>query len=160
MTKLKEGEKAPRFTGIDQNGKSISLSDFSGKPLILFFYPKDMTPGCTAEACNLRDNYSELKKQGFEILGVSPDNISRHQKFIEKYELPFPLIADEEKKILQDYDVWGEKKMYGRSYMGVYRTTFVIDEEGNIKKIFSKVKTNDHTAQILLELTAWSFNTK
>ncbi len=154
MTKLKEGEKAPRFTGIDQNGKSISLSDFSGKPLILFFYPKDMTPGCTAEACNLRDNYSELKKQGFEILGVSPDNISRHQKFIEKYELPFPLIADEEKKILQDYDVWGEKKMYGRSYMGVYRTTFVIDEEGNIKKIFSKVKTNDHTAQILLELTA------
>lgn len=154
MTKLKEGEKAPKFIGIDQNGKSISLSDFSGKPLILFFYPKDMTPGCTAEACNLRDNYSELKKQGFEILGISPDNISRHQKFIEKYELPFPLIADEEKKILQDYDVWGEKKMYGRSYMGVYRTTFVIDEEGNIKKIFSKVKTNDHTAQILSELTA------
>lgn len=154
MTKLKEGEKAPKFIGIDQNGKSISLSDFSGKPLILFFYPKDMTPGCTAEACNLRDNYSELKKQGFEILGISPDSISRHQKFIEKYELPFPLIADEEKKILQDYDVWGEKKMYGRSYMGVYRTTFVIDEEGNIKKIFSKVKTNDHTAQILSELTA------
>lgn len=154
MTKLKEGEKAPRFTGIDQNGKSISLSDFSGKPLILFFYPKDMTPGCTVEACNLRDNYSELKKQGFEILGVSPDSISRHQKFIEKYELPFPLIADGEKKIMQDYDVWGEKKMYGRSYMGVYRTTFVINEEGNIKKIFSKVKTNDHTAQILSELTA------
>lgn len=154
MTKLKEGEKAPKFIGIDQNGKSIGLSDFSGKPLILFFYPKDMTPGCTAEACNLRDNYSELKKQGFEILGISPDSISRHQKFIEKYELPFPLIADEEKKILQDYDVWGEKKMYGRSYMGVYRTTFVIDEEGNIKKIFSKVKTNDHTAQILSELTA------
>ena len=154
MTKLKEGEKAPRFTGIDQNGKSISLSDFSGKPLILFFYPKDMTPGCTVEACNLRDNYSELKKQGFEILGVSPDSISRHQKFIEKYELPFPLIADGEKKIMQDYDVWGEKKMYGRSYMGVYRTTFVINDEGNIKKIFSKVKTNDHTAQILSELTA------
>ncbi len=100
MTKLKEGEKAPRFTGIDQNGKSISLSDFSGKPLILFFYPKDMTPGCTAEACNLRDNYSELKKQGFEILGVSPDNISRHQKFIEKYELPFPLIADGENETI------------------------------------------------------------
>ncbi len=136
MAKLREGEKAPKFTGNDQNGKSVSLSDFSGKNLILFFYPKDMTPGCTAEACNLKDNFTELKKKGFELLGISPDSIVRHQKFIEKYNLPFELIADEEKKILQDYGVWGEKKMYGRSYMGVYRTTFIIDKEGTIIKIF------------------------
>ena len=153
MTELREGEKAPKFTGNDQNGKSVSLSDFSGKNLILFFYPKDMTPGCTAEACNLRDNFTKLKKKGFELLGISPDSIVRHQKFIEKYNLPFKLIADEEKKILQDYGVWGEKKMYGRSYMGVYRTTFIIDKEGTIIKIFLKVKTNDHSAQILSELS-------
>ena len=153
MTKLREGEKAPTFTGLDQNSKSVSLSDFSSKNLILFFYPKDMTPGCTAEACNLRDNFTKLKKKGFELLGISPDSIVRHQKFIEKYNLPFKLIADEEKKILQDYGVWGEKKMYGRSYMGVYRTTFIIDKEGTIIKIFLKVKTNDHSAQILSELS-------
>ncbi len=153
MAKLREGEKAPKFTGNDQNGKSVSLSDFSGKNLILFFYPKDMTPGCTAEACNLRDNFTKLKKKGFELLGISPDKIVRHQKFIEKNELPYSLIADEEKKILQDYGVWGEKKMYGRSYMGVYRTTFIIDKEGTIIKIFLKVKTNDHSAQILSELS-------
>ena len=153
MAKLREGEKAPTFTGIDQDGKSVSLSDFSGKNLILFFYPKDMTPGCTAEACNLRDNYTELRKKGFEILGISPDSVSRHQKFTEKYELPFKLIADEEKEILKNYGVWGEKKMYGRSYMGVNRTTLIIDKEGTIIKIFPKVKTNDHTAQILSELS-------
>jgi len=152
MTKLKEGDKAPVFKGIDQDGKSVSLSDFSGKKLILFFYPKDMTPGCTAEACNLRDNYKELRKLGFEIIGISPDSISRHQKFIEKYELPFPLIADEEKKILNDYGVWGQKSMYGKSSMGVFRTTFIIDEKGSISRMFSKVKTNDHAAQILAEL--------
>lgn len=153
MAKLREGDKAPTFTGIDQDGKSVSLSDFSGKNLILFFYPKDMTPGCTAEACNLRDNFTELRKKGFEILGISPDSVSRHQKFIEKYELPFKLIADEEKEILKNYGVWGEKKMYGRSYMGVNRTTIIIDKDGTIIKIFHKVKTNDHTAQILSELS-------
>lgn len=153
MAKLREGDKAPTFTGIDQDGKSISLSDFSGKNLILFFYPKDMTPGCTAEACNLRDNFTELRKKGFEILGISPDSVSRHQKFIEKYELPFKLIADEEKEILKNYGVWGEKKMYGRSYMGAIRTTIIIDKDGTIIKIFHKVKTNDHTAQILSELS-------
>lgn len=149
MLKHKEGDKAPLFEGIDQNGSSHKLSDFSGKKLILFFYPKDMTPGCTAEACNLRDHFDELKAKGFELLGVSPDSVLRHQKFTEKYDLPFPLIADEEKEILTAYGVWAEKKMYGKTFMGVLRTTFIIDEEGIILKIFSKVKTKDHTAQIL-----------
>jgi len=149
MLKLKEGDKAPLFEGMTQDNSSNKLLDFSGKKLILFFYPKDMTPGCTAEACNLRDHYDELKAKGFELLGVSPDSVVRHQKFTEKYDLPFPLIADEGKEILITYGVWAEKKMYGRSFMGVLRTTFIIDEEGIIIKILPKVKTKDHTAQIL-----------
>jgi peroxiredoxin Q/BCP len=149
MTHLKEGQKAPDFTGLNEKGEEISLSDYKGKKLILFFYPKDNTPGCTAEACNLRDNFSELKSQGFELLGVSPDSARKHQNFINKFELPFPLLADTEQEVLTKYGVWGEKQMYGRKYMGVFRTTFVIDGEGTIEKIFTKVNTKAHTEQIL-----------
>ncbi len=151
MRKLKEGDKAPDFTGLDQNEKEISLSDYRGKKLVLYFYPKDNTPGCTAEACNLRDNYSALQKEGYAIVGVSPDSARKHQNFIKKFDLPFPLIADTEKKILNDYGVWGEKQMYGRKYMGVFRTTFVIDGEGRIERIFRKVDTKAHAEQILEE---------
>lgn len=149
MTHLKEGDKAPAFTGLNEKGEQVSLSDYKGKKLILFFYPKDNTPGCTAEACNLRDNYDDLRAKGFELLGVSPDSAKKHQNFISKHELPFPLIADTEQEVLNAYGVWGEKQMYGKTYMGVFRTTFVIDENGGIEKIFTKVDTNDHTAQIL-----------
>ena len=149
MMHLKEGDKAPDFQGVDQNEKTISLSDYKGKKLILYFYPKDDTPGCTAEACNLRDNFSVLKKEGFELLGVSPDNPKKHKKFIDKYSLPFPLIADTEKEILNAYGVWGPKKFMGREYDGVHRTTFVIDEEGKIEKIITKVNTKAHAEQIL-----------
>ena len=149
MMHLKEGDKAPDFQGIDQDEKTISLSDYKGKKLILYFYPKDDTPGCTAEACNLRDNYSVLKKKGFELLGVSPDNPKKHQKFIDKYSLPFPLIADTEKEILNAYGVWGLKKFMGKEYDGVHRTTFVIDEKGTIEKIITKVNTKAHAEQIL-----------
>ena len=149
MTHLKEGDKAPDFSGINEKEESISLSDFTGKKLILFFYPKDNTPGCTAAACDLRDNYTILKTKGFELLGVSPDSAKKHQNFISKYEFPFPLLADTEKETLNAYGVWGTKKMYGREYMGVFRTTFVIDEKGIIEKVFTKVKTKTHTAQIL-----------
>ncbi len=149
MSKLKEGDKAPDFKGINQHGEEISLKDFRGKKLILFFYPKDGTPGCTAEACNLRDNYAELTDKGFALLGVSPDSAKKHQNFIAKHDLPFPLIADTEQEILKAYGVWGEKQMYGRTYEGVFRTTFVIDEKGKIDKIFSKVKTKAHAEQIL-----------
>jgi len=149
MIQLKEGLKAPAFEGIDQNGKEIKLSDFVGKKVILYFYPKDNTPGCTAEACNLRDNYELLLKKGFIIIGVSPDNEKSHKGFTVKYSLPFPLIADTSKKILNDYGVWGEKKMYGKSFFGVIRTTFIIDEKGIIEKIISKVDTSGHTEQIL-----------
>lgn len=152
--KIKEGDKAPRFEGKTQDGKVCKSEDYVGKKLILFFYPKDMTPGCTAEACNLRDHYGELKSKGYDLVGVSPDSVERHMKFSEKYNLPFPLIADEDKKVLNDYGVWGEKKLYGRTYLGVNRTTFVIDEKGMILKIFPKVKTKDHTAQILKGLDA------
>ena len=149
MMHLKEGDKAPDFQGIDQDEKTISLSDYKGKKLSLYFYPKDDTPGCTAEACNLRDNYSVLKKEGFELLGVSPDNPKKHQKFIDKYSLPFPLIADTEKEILNAYGVWGLKKFMGKEYDGVHRTTFVIDEKGTIEKIITKVNTKAHAEQIL-----------
>jgi peroxiredoxin Q/BCP len=149
MAQLKEGSKAPSFEGIDQNGKSRKLSDYTGKKLILYFYPKDDTPGGTAEACNLRDNQEPLHKKGFEVIGVSPDSEKSHKKFAGKYSLPFPLIADESIKILNDYGVWGEKKMYGKSYFGVIRTTFIIDEKGIIEKIITKVDTSAHTAQIL-----------
>lgn len=149
MMHLKEGDKAPDFQGVDQNEKTISLSDYKGKKLILYFYPKDDTPGCTAEACNLRDNFSVLKKEGFELLGVSPDDPKKHKKFIDKYSLPFPLIADTEKEILNAYGVWGPKKFMGREYDGVHRTTFVIDEAGKIEKIITKVNTKAHAEQIL-----------
>ena len=149
MVQLKEGSTAPWFEGIDQNGKEVKLSDFSGKKIILYFYPKDNTPGCTAEACNLRDNHDSLLKKGFAVIGVSPDNEKSHKGFAGKYSLPFPLIADTSKKIMNDYGVWGEKKLYGKSYMGVIRTTFVINEKGLIEKIVSKVDTAGHTEQIL-----------
>lgn len=152
MTKLKVGDKAPDFKGINQDDKKVSLNDFAGKKLILYFYPKDNTPGCTAESCNLNDNYNEWLEKGFEVLGVSPDSVKSHQNFKNKYNLKFDLIADTEKEILQKYGAWGEKNMYGKKYMGVLRTTFVIDENGVIEEIFEKVKTKDHTNQIIKSL--------
>lgn len=149
MTQLKVGDKAPYFKGVNQSGKEIALSDFAGKKLILYFYPKDNTPGCTAESCNLNENYEMWLEKGFDVVGVSPDSEKSHVKFIDKYGLKFNLIADTEKEILQAYGAWGEKNMYGRKYMGVLRTTFVIDESGVIEQIFSKVKTKDHTNQII-----------
>ncbi len=149
MSKISLGDKAPDFNGTDQNSNSISLKDFKGKKVILYFYPKDDTPGCTAESCNLRDNYKALIKKGYAVVGVSADNEKSHKKFADKYELPFPLIADTEKKVLQAYDAWGEKSMYGKKYMGIIRKTFVIDEKGKIEKIFDKVDTKNHTEQIL-----------
>jgi peroxiredoxin Q/BCP len=146
---LQKGDKAPDFTGIDQDGNEVSLSDFKGKKLILFFYPKDNTPSCTIEACNLRDNYAALRAKGFELLGVSPDSALRHQNFIRKFKLPFPLLADTEQEVMQAYGVWGPKKFMGRSYIGVHRTTFVIDEQGMIEGVIEKVKTKNHTRQIL-----------
>jgi peroxiredoxin Q/BCP len=148
MTQLKEGMKAPDFKGNDQNGKEVKISDFAGKKLVLYFYPKDNTPGCTAEACNLRDNYTELLEKGFAVVGISADNEKSHKGFAEKYSLPFPLIADTSKKILDDYGVWKEKSLYGRTFMGIARTTFIIDEQGIIEKIISKVETAGHTEQI------------
>ena len=148
MIQLKEGMKAPVFQGIDQSGKTIKLSDFKGNKVVLYFYPKDNTPGCTAEACNLQDNLDSFIKKGFVVIGVSPDTEKSHKGFAAKYSLKFSLIADTEKKILNDYGVWGEKKMYGRSFMGVIRTTFIIDEKGIIEKIIAKVDTNGHTKQI------------
>jgi peroxiredoxin Q/BCP len=148
MIQLKEGMKAPMFEGIDQDGRTIKLSDFSGKKLVLYFYPKDNTSGCTAEACNLRDNHEMLLKKGFAVVGVSMDSEKSHKGFSSKYSLPFPLIADTSGKIVNDYGVYGEKKMYGKSYMGIVRTTFLIDEKGFIEKIISKVETNNHSEQI------------
>jgi peroxiredoxin Q/BCP len=150
MIQLKEGSEAPMFDGIDQNGNKLKLTDFKGKKLVLYFYPKDNTPGCTAEACNLRDNYEAFLKNGYAVVGVSPDNEKSHANFARKFSLPFPLIADTSKKILNDYGVWGEKKMYGKSYLGVIRTTFIIDEKGIIEKIITKVDTAEHTEQILI----------
>ncbi|MEI7670346.1 MAG: thioredoxin-dependent thiol peroxidase [Pseudomonadota bacterium] len=149
MSELIIGSKAPTFKAKDQNGKTISLADYKGKKLVLYFYPEDDTPTCTIEACNLRDNYSLLKKKGFSILGVSPDDEKSHQKFITKFDLPFPLLADTDKKIIEAYGVWGEKNMYGRKYMGIIRSTFVIDEKGKIEKIFRKVLSKKHAAQIV-----------
>ncbi|MBN2805401.1 MAG: thioredoxin-dependent thiol peroxidase [Prolixibacteraceae bacterium] len=149
MTQLKIGDMAPAFTGLNQNGEEISLTSYRGKKVILYFYPKDMTPGCTDESCNLNDNYQMWINKGYDVIGISPDSVASHQKFADKFQFAFNLIADPETKILQDYGVWGEKKMYGRSYMGVLRTTFVIDESGVIVEIFEKVQTKDHTNQIL-----------
>jgi len=147
--KLKIRDQAPDFTSKDQDGNPITLSDFRGKKVVMYFYPKDNTPGCTAESCNLRDNYDLLQKQGYVVLGVSKDSEKSHQKFIKKYDLPFPLISDVDKSVHDAYGTWALKKFMGKEYMGTVRTTFVIDEEGKIKEIIEKVKTKDHTAQIL-----------
>ncbi len=149
MTKLNIGDKAPDFNGLDQNGDSIRLEDFKGIKLILYFYPKDNTSGCNAEACNLRDNHEMWISKGYKVLGVSPDKQESHQKFIAKFDLPFPLISDTEKEIIKAYGAWGPKKLYGREYEGLLRSTFVISKDGIIEQIFMKVKTKDHTNQIL-----------
>ena len=146
---LQVGDIAPDFSVNDQNGNPVSLSGLRGKKVVLYFYPKDNTPGCTAEACNLRDNYEALKKAGYEVLGVSKDDEKSHTKFIDKFELPFTLLADTERDIHEKYGTWVEKSMYGKKYMGTARMTFLIDEEGKIDEIIEKVKTKDHTAQIL-----------
>lgn len=153
MITLKEGDKAPAFTGKDQNGKKISLGDYKGQKVVLYFYPQDDTPTCTIQACNLRDNYSFLKQNGFTIIGVSPDEVDRHKKFEHKYNLPFTLIADDSHKIIDKYGVWGEKQLYGREYMGLHRTTFVIDEKGVIRKIFLRPKSKQHAEEII---KAWN----
>jgi thioredoxin-dependent peroxiredoxin len=147
--KLTSGEKAPDFKAKDQNGHDVALSDFRGKKLVMYFYPKDDTPGCTAQACDLRDNYERLLDAGYAVLGVSVDDEKSHRKFIDKFNLPFPLLADTDHQLVEAYGVWVEKNMYGRTYMGIARTTFVIDEEGVITDIISKVDTKSHTAQIL-----------
>lgn len=149
MTHLKPGDKAPAFTGNDQDGNTISLSDFAGQKLVLYFYPKDSTPGCTAQACNLRDNYQALLTKGYKVVGVSVDSEKSHRKFIEKYQLPFPLLADTAKEVVKAYGVWGEKKFMGRIFDGINRTTFVIDEAGVIREVIEKVDTSNHTAQVL-----------
>ncbi len=151
MTHLKVGDIAPEFEAVDEQGNTIKLSDYRGKKLILFTYPKAMTPGCTAEACNLSDNYKLLTNKGFAILGLSADDTKKQIRFKEKYNFPYPLIPDTEKIILNLYGAWGLKKMYGREYEGIYRITFIIDQEGKIEKIFEKVKTKEHAAQILAE---------
>lgn len=145
------GDKAPEILGKDENGREIKLSDFAGKKLVLYFYPKDSTSGCTAEACSLRDNYVELRKQGYAVVGVSTQDEASHQKFIEKNNLPFPLIADTDMQLVKQFGVWGEKSMYGRKYMGTLRTTFIINEEGFVEKIFlpKEIKTKNHGEQIL-----------
>ena len=149
MTSLKQGDKAPEFEGIIQDGSTIKLSDYKGKKVVLYFYPKDNTPGCTAQSCNLRDNYDLLKKKGYEVIGISSDSAKKHQNFIKKFELPFDLITDTDQSIHNQYGTWGEKQNFGRKYMGTYRTTFVIDEKGVIEDVISKVKTEEHTSQIL-----------
>ncbi len=149
MTQLKPGSKAPNFKGIDQNGNKISLADFKGKKVILYFYPKDNTPGCTAQACNLRDNYTDLIKAGFKVIGISTDSVKSHKKFEEKFDLPFPLIADEDKKIVSQYGVWGEKKFMGRTFEGIHRTTFLINEDGKIKDVILKPDTKNQAQQVL-----------
>lgn len=149
MSFLQQGDKAPDFTSKDQNGNTVTLNDFKGKKVVLYFYPKDSTPGCTAEACDFRDNYQGLKAQGIEVLGVSIDDEKSHQKFITKYDLPFTLLADTDKSIVEAYGVWAEKSMYGKKYMGTNRTTFIIDEDGNIAHIITKVDTKAPTAQVL-----------
>jgi len=148
MTHLKEGDKAPEFTTLNEDGQEISLSDYRGKNLVLFFYPKDDSPGCTKEACNLRDNFRTLQKMGYEVLGVSPDKPAKHRKFIDKYEFQYSLAADVDKEIINSYGLWGPKKFMGREVVGVHRTTFLINGEGIITHILKKVKTKEHTRQI------------
>ncbi|NGZ89090.1 thioredoxin-dependent thiol peroxidase [Psychroflexus maritimus] len=149
MTTLKAGDQAPNFKAVDQDGKSHTLADYKGKKLVVFFYPKASTPGCTAEACNLRDNWSTFQKEGYEILGVSADSQKRQTNFKNKYELPFPLLADEDKTVIEAFGVWGPKKFMGKEYEGIHRTSFVIDGEGKIQEVIQKVKTKAHAEQIL-----------
>ncbi|MBN2868500.1 MAG: thioredoxin-dependent thiol peroxidase [Flavobacteriaceae bacterium] len=149
MNTLKQGDKVPNFAVNDQDGNVVSLSDYKGKKLIVFFYPKASTPGCTAEACNLRDNYKVLQDKGFELLGVSADSEKRQTNFKNKYEFPFPLLADEEKEVINAFGVWGPKKFMGREYDGIHRKTFLVDENGVVEHVIDKVKTKDHAAQIL-----------
>lgn len=146
---LQKGDKAPQFEGVDQDGKKIQLSDYQGKKFVLFFYPKASTPGCTAEACDLRDNEEALKARGYEIIGVSADSVQRQKNFATKYDLKYPLIADEEKKIIQAFGVWGPKKFMGKEFDGIHRTTFLVNEEGVIEEVITKVKTKEHAQQIL-----------
>ena len=153
MTHLREGDKAPDFNMLNEEGKNVALEDFKGKKLVLFFYPKDDSPGCTKEACNLRDNYRKLQKEGYEVLGVSPDTSKKHKKFIDKYEFQYSLLADCDKEVINSYGIWGPKKFMGREYDGLHRTTFIISEEGIIEKIIEKVKTKDHANQILEEMS-------
>ena len=149
MSHLKAGDKAPDFTANDQNGQAVSLADFKGKTVILYFYPKDDTPGCTAEACDFRDNYQSLQAQGYQVIGVSTDDEKSHKKFVTKHNLPFPLIADTDQSIVQAYGVWGEKNMYGKKYMGTMRTTFIIDADGVISHVITKVDTKASSKQVL-----------
>ena len=149
MNTLKIGDKAPKFEALDQLGNMIKLTDYTGKKLVVFFYPKASTPGCTMEACNLRDNYQSFLAKGYDVLGVSADSAKRQQNFIEKNELPFPLLADEDKAVINAFGVWGPKKFMGREFDGIHRTTFVIDENGIIEEVISKVKTKEHASQIL-----------
>jgi peroxiredoxin Q/BCP len=152
MITLKEGDKAPAFKGIDQNGNTVSLADFKGKKLVIYFYPQDNTPTCTVQACNLRDNYLLLKQHGLEVVGISPDDEKSHKKFETKFQLPFTLIADSKHTIIDKYGVWGEKQLYGRQYMGLHRTTFLINEKGIIKKIIAKPKSKQHAEEVI---AAW-----
>jgi peroxiredoxin Q/BCP len=149
MKQLKTGDNAPVFEGTDQNGKTISLNDFKGKKVAIYFYPKDNTPGCTVQACNLRDNYEVLMERGIQVIGVSADSASSHQKFIDKFDLPFPLIADEDRKVIEQFGVWGPKKFMGKVYDGIHRTTFLIDEDQKIAGVIDKVNTKDHANEIL-----------
>lgn len=149
MNTLKTGDKVPAFSGTTDKGETVSLEDYKGKKLIVFFYPKASTPGCTAEACNLRDHFKELQAEGYELLGVSADSVKRQANFSNKYEFPFPLIADEDKEVINAFGVWGPKKFMGREYDGIHRMTFVINEDGAVERVISKVKTKDHAAQIL-----------
>jgi len=149
MITLKEGDKAPAFTGIDAHGNKISLADYKGKRVALYFYPEDDTPTCTVQACNLRDNFALLRKEGFSVIGVSPDDEKSHQKFEKKFDLPFTLVADPEHIIIDRYGVWGEKQLYGRKYLGLHRTTFLIDEKGIIRKIFLKPRSKTHAEDIV-----------
>ena len=149
MPKLKEGDLAPAISARDQNGELVTLEEYRGRKVVLFFYPKDNTPGCTAEACDLRDNYSRFRDQGYEIVGVSADSEKSHQNFIAKHQLPFRLISDPDRKVLEDYEAWGEKKNYGKTYMGIIRKTYIIDQNGYVEKIIEKVLTKEHSKQII-----------
>jgi peroxiredoxin Q/BCP len=149
---MKVGQKAPEFSVVDDSGKTVKLSDFKGKKVVLYFYPKDDTPGCTKEACNFRDGIAEIKKQGAVVLGVSADSAESHKKFKTKFDLNFQLLADTDKKIVESYDVWKEKSMYGKKYMGIERTTYVIDKDGKISHIFPKVKVDEHYDEVLAAL--------